>query len=103
MTDSAHSLGDTTSKPLASLTHAERLLLAAEDCCKSLHLVQLAYNALERFNFLDMHMAPEDMPIDRAELGALLALVNEAAMKRIDDTMAAVRHARGVKGPMPGW
>ena len=39
-------------------------------------------------------MAPDEMPFDRSEFGAMLELVNEAALKRLDDTMAALQWAR---------
>lgn len=86
-----------------SMRRANLLLAAAEDCCAALHAVQQAYNALEHFHALILQAAPEDQEADRAHFTALLALVNDAAMKRIDDTWAEVKRARGLGETVPAW
>lgn len=86
-----------------TLTHAQHLLQSADACCAALHAVQQAYNALEHFHALTLHAAPEDQEVDRAHFTALLSLVNDAAMKRIDDTWAEVKRARGLGETAPAW
>lgn len=91
---SSASAPSTDASQSVSTTYAEELLLAAEDCCNALLLVQHTYHLLERFNFLDMVMSLDEVSIDRKELGALLARVNEAATRQIDITLTSVRRAR---------
>lgn len=107
MTDSQFACSEAAYNPtrrdLLALARARNLLDSADACCAALHAVQQAYNALEHFHALILQAAPEDQEADRAHFTALLALVNDAAMKRIDDTWAEVKRARGLGETAPTW
>lgn len=69
--------------------HVESLVLQACDDIDALHVVQRAYTCLEKLILPQGIKDTEELYPGRAELGALVGLVNEEFRRRLDTADAA--------------